>query len=105
LGRAGEVAQVANVLTGNDIRARSVALSIERYVDDVGAMKALAFCTSVEHARYMAGVFTKMGLAAVAISGEDPQHVREEAVARLQTARCRSSAPLTCSMRASTSRR
>jgi hypothetical protein len=75
---------VANVLTGNDIRARSVALSIERYVDDTGAMKALAFCTSVDHARYMAGIFAKMGFAALAISGEDPQHVREDAVARLQ---------------------
>lgn len=83
-GKAGEIAQVANVLTGNKIRARSVALSIERYVDDVSAMKALAFCTTVDHARYMAGIFAEMGFAAVAISGEDSQQLREHAVARLQ---------------------
>lgn len=83
-GRAGELGQVANVLTGSEIRARSVALSIERYVDEVANMKALAFCTSVDHAHYMAGVFAKMGLAAVAVSGQDSQHLREDAVAQLQ---------------------
>lgn len=83
-GRAGEMGQVANVLTGSEIRARSVALSIERYVDDVAGMKALAFCTSVDHAHYMAEVFAKMGLAAVAVSGQDPQQVRESAVDQLQ---------------------
>ena len=83
-GRASEISQVANVLTGSEIRARSVAMAIERYVDDIAGMKALAFCTSVEHAHYMASMFAKMGLASEAVSGQDSQSVRERAVDRLQ---------------------
>lgn len=84
-GKATEAVQVARLLTGSEIRARSVAESIERYVDDIVGMKALAFCSSVEHARYMADVFGKMGLNAVAICGEDSQQVRSDAVSRLQS--------------------
>jgi superfamily II DNA or RNA helicase len=83
-GRAGEMSQVAQVLTGSEIRARSVAESIERYVDDLAGMRALAFCTSVDHARFMAEVFSKLGLAAVAVSAEDSHLVREQVVDRLQ---------------------
>jgi superfamily II DNA or RNA helicase/HKD family nuclease len=86
-GKAREVNQVAGVLTGSEIRARSVAQSIQRYVDDPAAMKALAFCTSVDHARSMAEAFTKMNLSAQAVSGDDSQQVREDAVNRLQSGR------------------
>lgn len=84
-GKAGEMGQVAKVLTGNEIRARSVAMSVGRYVDDLHEMKALAFCSSVDHAHYMADVFRKTGIAAVAISGADAQDVRENAVRALQS--------------------
>ena len=84
-GRAGEMGQVSRVLTSSDIRARSVAESIERYVDDLAAMRALAFCTSVDHARFMAEVFTKLGLAAVAVSADDSHQLREQVIGRLQT--------------------
>ena len=83
-GRAGEMSQVARVLTSSEIRARSVAESIDRYVDDLGAMRALAFCTSVEHARFMAEVFTRLGLEAAAVSSDDSHQVREQVVGRLQ---------------------
>jgi superfamily II DNA or RNA helicase len=86
-GKSSELTQVAQVLTGNELRARSVAMSIERYVDDLGAMKALAFCSSVDHARYMAEVFCKTGLPATAVSGEDSQTVRENAVRDLRSGR------------------
>jgi superfamily II DNA or RNA helicase len=86
-GKAREVNQVAGVLTGSEIRARSIAQSIHRYVDDPADMKALAFCTSVDHARSMAEAFRKMNLSAQAVSGEDSQQVREDAVNRLQSGR------------------
>ena len=46
--------------------------AVERIVLDPGAMRALGFCVSKEHARYMARKFTDAGLASVALTGDDP---------------------------------
>ncbi len=52
-GRYDE-AQLSNVYTGNDARARIVLHQLSDKVADVGAMRALGFCVSVAHAEYMA---------------------------------------------------
>jgi superfamily II DNA or RNA helicase/HKD family nuclease len=88
-GRSGELQQLGRIFGASEVRARSVLQAIERYVDDLGAMKALAFCVSVEHARFMAAFLSSRGLAAQALAGEDPQQVRGEAIRCLEAGELR----------------
>ncbi len=46
------------VYTGNDARAAKIVRETKDKVTDVRRMRALGFCVSVAHARYMAEVFT-----------------------------------------------
>lgn len=46
---------------------------------DVGRMRALGFCVSVAHARYMAEAFTTAGVPARAVTGETAAHDRASA--------------------------
>jgi len=55
---------LSNLLTANDALAKFVIKSLEHRVDDLTRMRALGFCVSVEHARFMARVFREAGVAA-----------------------------------------
>lgn len=88
-GRSGELQQLGRIVGPSTVRARSVLQAIERYVDDLGAMKALAFCVSVDHARFMAAFLGSKGLPAQALSGEDEQATRAEAIRRLESGELR----------------
>ena len=58
---------------------------MQRIVFDLGTMRALGFCVSIEHARYMARKFTDAGLESIALTGEDPPDVRSATLARLRS--------------------
>ena len=75
-GRGYDVQGLSNLLTGNDVWARLVLKELERRVDDLGRMRALGFCVSVEHARFMARVFSGHGVAATAIWSDTPAEER-----------------------------
>jgi superfamily II DNA or RNA helicase/HKD family nuclease len=83
-GRYDE-AELSNVFTGNEARARIVLNQLRDKVSDVGAMRALGFCVSVAHAEYMAGVFMAAGIAARAVSGQTPRQGRDQALADLRS--------------------
>ncbi|TYB69344.1 hypothetical protein FXF51_09000 [Nonomuraea sp. PA05] len=61
-GQGYDVGQLSNVYTGNDRRAAVVLETLHRKVGDVGRMRALGFCVSIDHARFMADRFTRAGL-------------------------------------------
>lgn len=82
-GRGYDVGELTNLLTGNDIAARQVIRLVEQHVDDIGAMRALGFCVSVEHARFMARVFSDAGVAARAVWGDSPPDERRKALSDL----------------------
>jgi superfamily II DNA or RNA helicase/HKD family nuclease len=77
--QAGETAFLDNVLTGNDIRARMIVNEWRRLCADPRRSKAVAFCVSVAHARFMTEHFNKMGLPALCITGQSTQAEREAA--------------------------
>ena len=85
-GRYDEAA-LSNLYTGNDARARIVLKQLRDKVSDLTAMRALGFCVSVPHARYMAEVFTRAGIPARAVSGTTSQHDREQALVDLRSRR------------------
>ena len=53
-------------------------------VTDVRAMRALGFCVSVAHAEYMAEVFRRAGIPALAVSGDTATKARADALAQLR---------------------
>ncbi len=82
-GRGYDVGALTNLLTGNDVAARQVIRLLEQHVDDVHNIRALGFCVSVDHARFMARVFSRAGIAARAVWGDSPPDERRKALSDL----------------------
>ena len=72
--------ELSNLFTGNDARARIVIKAIRDKIADLGEMKALAFCVSRDHARYMSRVFNDAGIRATTVLGDTPKPDRDAAV-------------------------
>ena len=70
---AGEVAAIDKLVTGNEVRARTVVNEWRRLTANPRKGRALVFCVSVAHARFMADWLTKAGLPAMAVTGETPK--------------------------------
>ena len=83
-GRGYDAEGLTNVLTANDVWARRVLAELERRVDDVAEIRALGFCVSVAHARFMARVFTAQGLPSIAVWSETPDAERLQALRDLR---------------------
>lgn len=79
-GRSGEQQQLNNLIGADHVRARTVLQAIERYVEDLNTMRAIAFCVSVEHAKFMADYFNSRGLASEALTGQNTQTSRAAAI-------------------------
>ncbi|GAB4509664.1 MAG: DEAD/DEAH box helicase [Haliangiales bacterium] len=69
--------RLSNLITGDDVWARIVVTQLREHVDDMGDMRALGFCVSVSHARFMAQVFNDVGLEATAIWADTPEAERK----------------------------
>lgn len=82
-GRGYDTTVLTGVIISTDVWARQVLRQCADYLGPLNAMRALGFCVSVEHARYMARIFTQHGVAARAVSGHTPAAEREEALRAL----------------------
>ena len=83
-GRGYDVEGLTNVLTADDARARFVLQELTQQVGDVQRIRALGFCVSVAHARFMARVFNSHGLASAAIWADTDATDREKALQDLR---------------------
>jgi superfamily II DNA or RNA helicase/HKD family nuclease len=63
-----DTTELSNVYTGNDARVALVLEQMNHYVDDLGGMKAIGFCVSIEHAEYMAKKFNLAGVPSRAVT-------------------------------------
>ncbi|MBI5545691.1 MAG: DUF3427 domain-containing protein [Deltaproteobacteria bacterium] len=72
------------VADGAQARARLVLQEVRRRVAEPKQMRALGFCVSVEHAKFMAEVFDREGIASVAVVGDTPGEERDAAVRKLE---------------------
>ena len=84
--RAGayDTGELSNLFTGNDARARIVLKALRDKVADLAAMKALGFCVSRDHARYMTRVFNDAGIKAATVLGDTASSDRDAAVQDLR---------------------
>ena len=86
-GRGYDADGLTNVLTANDAWARLVISQLTARVDDLRSVRALGFCVSVTHARFMARVFGEAGIPAVAIWADSPEEERRQALRELAARR------------------
>ena len=86
-GSGYDVQQLTTAITANDVWARAVVKQFhERLVSSEGT-RALGFCVSVDHARYMARVFNESGIPATAIWADTPDNQRIQALTDLAAGR------------------
>ena len=83
-GTGYDVTALTNVYTADHIWVGQVIEQLRRRVDDLSNMRALGFCVSVAHARFMSDEFNRRGIAAVAVWGETPDDERDRALRDLR---------------------
>ena len=76
--------ELERVYTADDARLRIVLQTLARKVGDLAAMRAIGFCVSREHARYMARRFNEAGIPALAVLGTTDDTERDAALRRLR---------------------
>ena len=63
--------ELSRIYTANDSRTAVILQSLQRYLTDVRNVRALCFCVSQEHAKYMASKFILCGLKAAFLTSEN----------------------------------
>jgi superfamily II DNA or RNA helicase/HKD family nuclease len=83
-----DIATLEKLYTADHVRAKAVLAAIQRYVRDPQTMRALGFCVSVAHARFMAAFINQLapgtGLRALAVDGESSDQDRRAALQQLR---------------------
>ena len=82
-GRGYDVEGVTKLITANDVWARGILKQFTSHIGSLGEVRAMGFCVSVEHARFMARVFQEHGVPSVAVWADTPEADRRDALAKL----------------------
>lgn len=78
------VGALADLYTGDHERVKRILEALERWIDAPVNMRALGFCVTVEHARFMTEQFTKYGFAAEYLHGDHDYVHRDAVLAKLK---------------------
>jgi superfamily II DNA or RNA helicase len=84
-GQGYEVEALTNVYTAHHVWVGQLITRMHERVADVGSMRALGFCVSIEHARFMAEQFVVRGIPARAVWGDSTPEERGSALADLRS--------------------
>ncbi|MBA4607477.1 DUF3427 domain-containing protein [Aeromicrobium sp. Marseille-Q0843] len=76
--------ELSNLFTGNDARTQVILKQLHDKVLDTGSMRALGFCVSIEHARYMTDAFNEAGISARTVTGKAGPDERASALRALR---------------------
>lgn len=94
--QSGERDAIDNLVTGNDVRARLVLNEWRRLAGDPKRGRALVFCVSVAHAKYMTDRLNRADIKALCVVGDTPEDERRRAPEML--ARGEVAALVTCDL-------
>ncbi|MER6946720.1 DUF3427 domain-containing protein [Nonomuraea sp. NPDC000554] len=86
-GHGYDTGQLSGVYTGNDRHVAVVLETLHRKIGNVGQMRSIGFCVSIEHARFMADRFTQAGLPSVAVTAQSSSDDRSQALRDLRARR------------------
>lgn len=78
---------LGKLLTANDVWARAVLQQLVQRTDGPNEVRAIGFCVSVDHARFMARVFSDAGVAAEALWADHDRDVRDRVLDDLAAGR------------------
>ena len=79
-GQGYDSSELTNLFTADDVRANLVIAQLQDKAGDISGMRALGFCVSVDHAKFMAKHFTAHGIPARPVSGESTPDERRDAL-------------------------
>ncbi|MFE9096361.1 DUF3427 domain-containing protein [Streptomyces sp. NPDC007264] len=79
--------QLGNLYTGDHARARLVIKQVEDKIADPASMRALGFCVTKKHARFMAECFRTAGFQAAALDSDSAPALRERTLEDLKAGR------------------
>jgi superfamily II DNA or RNA helicase len=82
-----DVAELSRLYSTNHERAAKIVEAVRRLVSSPRNMRALGFCVSVDHAQYMARVFSEAGIPSVAVSATTQSSDRVNALRDLEAGR------------------
>jgi superfamily II DNA or RNA helicase/HKD family nuclease len=88
-GTGYDVEALSQLYTSTDAWARTVLHQTRRLAEEPDAMRALGFCVSIDHARFMARHFNEHGVPAVAVWGGTGDDERRAALRDLADGRIR----------------
>jgi superfamily II DNA or RNA helicase/HKD family nuclease len=88
-GQGYDVSALENVLTADHKWANLVVEEIRRKIAEPSRVRALGYCVSVNHARFMAHRFSDLGLPSVALSAESHSEERKAALRDLSDGKLR----------------
>lgn len=66
--------ELSSVYTANDRRVREIIVGLEKYTKDLTGVRALGFCVTMEHAKFMAEKFMLVGLKADYLTSDNTQN-------------------------------
>ena len=75
---------LSNVFTGDDVRVGLIIKALHSKLPDVASMRAIGFCVSVAHAKFMAERFSQVGIPALAVLGTTEREQRKKALQMLR---------------------
>src|SRR5690606_26731155 len=71
--------ELSQLVTGDHVLARRIIANALQTIPNPETMRALGFCVSVAHARFMADQFNAANLPAVAVWADSPHEERRQA--------------------------
>ncbi len=76
--------ELSRLFTADDLRVRKILEAVHDYIVDPQKMRALGFCVSISHAKFMTRKFNEAKIPAALIVGTTPNHERESILSRLR---------------------
>jgi superfamily II DNA or RNA helicase/HKD family nuclease len=78
-------AELTNVYTAHEMRVRIILRTLQHKVADLGRMRALGFCVSIDHAEFMARAFNEAGIPSAAVTSRTSPADRRSALEALRS--------------------
>lgn len=79
-----DAAELSTLFTGNDARTRIILKQLHEKVLDTTSMRALGFCVTIDHAKYMTAAFNEAGISARTVTGNSTADDRAAALTALR---------------------
>ena len=77
--------ELTSLYTANDRRVNEIIFNLNKYTKDINDVRALGFCATIEHAKFMAQKFCLAGLKAECLNSEntkDRDTIRKDLIAK-----------------------